>query len=363
MKKLRFGLLSTANIGRKNWKAIFNSGNCVVSAVASRDVKKSIDYIDDCQRKTAFETKPAAFGSYEELLASPNVDAVYIPLPTGLRKEWVLRAAEAGKHIICEKPCAVSATDLEEMTAACRKHRVQFMDGVMFMHNRRLEQIRAVLHEGSAVGQIRRITSSFSFIGPDNFLSANIRANRTLEPAGCLGDLGWYCIRFALWLMNWQLPHRVEGKIISRAANDSAGVPVEFSGELFFDGGISMGFYCSFVAASDQCLIISGTNGLLRMTDFVNPFRGEPAFETIKVQLHTDGGNTFTRPVVQQFPFTESSDHPATAQESNMFRNFASQVFSGKLNDDWPMWTLKTQQVLDACLQSAQSIGQPVKTF
>ena len=106
MKKLRFGFLSTANIGRKNWKAIFNSGNCVVSAVASREVKKSREFIRACQREFPFATEPAAFGSYEELLASPSVDAVYIPLPTGLRKEWVLRAAAAGKHVVCEKPCA-----------------------------------------------------------------------------------------------------------------------------------------------------------------------------------------------------------------------------------------------------------------
>ncbi len=124
MKKLRIGFLSTAGIGRKNWKAILNSGNCVVSAVASRDVEKSRDFIDECQREFAFaEHVPDALGSYEELIASPDVDAIYIPLPTGLRKEWVLRAAAAGKHILCEKPCATSAAELEEMLAACRAQR------------------------------------------------------------------------------------------------------------------------------------------------------------------------------------------------------------------------------------------------
>jgi len=353
MNKLRFGFLSTANIGRKNWKAIFNSGNCVVSAVASRDVKKSIDYIDDCQRKAAFETKPAAFGNYEKLLASPNVDAVYIPLPTGLRKEWVIRAAQAGKHVICEKPCAVSTRDLEEMISACRKNRVQFMDGVMFMHNRRLEQIRAVLDEGTVIGPVKRITSHFSFPGAEDFLRANIRANRTLEPAGCLGDLGWYCLRFALWAMNWQMPNRVDGKIISRAAGDPSGVPVEFSGELFFDGGVSSGFYCSFVAANQQTVTITGVKGLLNVQDFVNTFRGEPAFETVNMEFHNDGCNSFAKPVSHKYPFTESGDNPATSQESNMFRNFANQIFSGHLNDDWPMWALKTQKVLDACLKAA----------
>src|SRR5580693_6023158 len=96
MKKLRIGFLSAAGIGRKNWKAIFNSGNVVVSAVASRDLEKSRKYIDECQRQFAFAEKPRALGSYEELLASRDVDAVYIPLPTGLRKKWVIRAAKAG---------------------------------------------------------------------------------------------------------------------------------------------------------------------------------------------------------------------------------------------------------------------------
>src|ERR1051325_8735895 len=130
MKRLRIGFLSTAGIGRKNWKAAFNSGNCVVSAVASRDANKSRKFIEECSKEATFEPAPAALGRYEELLTSKNVDAVYIPLPTGLRKEWVIRAANAGKHVLCEKPCAINSTDLEEMLAACKKNSVQFLDGV-----------------------------------------------------------------------------------------------------------------------------------------------------------------------------------------------------------------------------------------
>ncbi len=114
MKKLRIGFLSTAGIGKKNWKAIFNSGNGIVTAVASRDLNKSREFIDECQGKFAFAQKPMALGSYEELLALPDVDAVYIPLPTGLRQKWVLRAAAAGKHVICEKPCGISTAEPEK---------------------------------------------------------------------------------------------------------------------------------------------------------------------------------------------------------------------------------------------------------
>ncbi len=275
-KKLRWGILSTAQIARKNWKAIHNSGNGTVTAVASRDVERSRHFIAGCQAEGPMEAPPAALGSYEELLASKDVDAVYIPLPTGLRKEWVIRAAEAGKHIVCEKPCATSVADLHEMLAACRSHRVQFLDGVMFMHSQRLPRMRDVLDDGVSVGDIKRITSSFNFCAPPEFFTGNIRAHGALEPYGCLGDLGWYCIRFALWVMNWQLPHRVTGRFLNEvtAKGSPAPVPTEFSGELLFENGVSSGFYCSFITANEQCALISGSKGYLRVSDFVAPFFG-----------------------------------------------------------------------------------------
>ena len=334
MKKLRIGFLSTANIGRKNWKAISASGNCIVTAVASRDLARSRKFIQECQAEAPFETTPAALGSYEELFALKNVDAVYIPLPTALRKEFVIRAAQNGKHVICEKPCAASVAELEEMISSCKKNRVQFMDGVMFMHNCRLGEIRKTLDDEKSVGQIKRITSQFSFRGSEDFLSSNIRVNRTLEPHGCLGDLGWYCIRFALWTMNWQMPDRVEGKIISHAGNNLSGVPLEFSAELFFEGGVSAGFYCTFLAAYRQWADISGAQGHLRVPDFVLPVAdGDLAFEVNDRVVKTDSA--------------------WGAQQVNMFENFANQIFSGELNDEWPVWALKTQKVVDACFNSA----------
>jgi len=334
MKKLRIGFLSTANIGRKNWKAIAASKNCIVSAVASRDLARSKKFIFECQSEIPFERLPEAFGSYEELLASKNVDAVYIPLPTGLRKEFVVRAAKNGKHVLCEKPCAANEKDLREMISACKKNRVQFMDGVMFMHNRRLDQIRETLNDGKSVGQIKRITSQFSFLGSEDFLRGNIRVSSELEPLGCLGDLGWYCIRFALWTMNWRMPNRVEGKMISRAGKNSSGVPLEFSAELFFDGDVSASFYCTFLAAYRQWADITGVQGHLRVPDFVLPTPGSDiAFELNNRNVEIEAGSI--------------------AQGVNMFRNFANQIFFGELNNEWPMWALKTQQVVDTCFASA----------
>jgi predicted dehydrogenase len=359
MNKLRIGFLSTAGIGRKNWKAIFHSGNCVVTAVASRDLERSRRYIADCQGETPFETLPAPLASYEEMIASKNVDAVYIPLPTGLRREWVRRAAEAGKHVVCEKPCAVNVADLQEMISACRKNHVQFMDGVMFMHSPRLARIREILDDGKSTGPVRRISSAFSFFGSGDFPRDNIRVHGGLEPAGCLGDLGWYCIRFALWTMNWQLPREITGRILSQSDTVSGrqSAPTEFSGELNFDGNVSMGFYCSFLAALQQWVNVGGEKGWLLLPDFVHPFNSyEPAFEVNRTEIRAEDSGAKCPPGVDAMV----QGHP-TAQDTRMFRNFANQVFSGQLNDDWPMWALKTQQVLDACFQSAQQAGKPVK--
>jgi len=177
---LRWGFLSTASIARKNWKGIWHSGNSVVTAVASRDLNRSREFIANSQKENPFDTAPAALGSYEELIASPNVDAIYIPIPTALRKEWVVRAAEAGKHVLCEKPCGSTVADVREMVEACRRHRVQFMDGVMFMHNPRLTHLRAALDDQAALGNLKRITSHFSFFSTGDFRLANIRSNASL---------------------------------------------------------------------------------------------------------------------------------------------------------------------------------------
>ena len=362
--KLRWGILSTAQIGRKNWKAIRNTGNSTVVAVASRGVERSRQFIAECQAETPMEAVPKALGSYEELLAARDVDAVYIPLPTGLRKEWVIRAAEAGKHIVCEKPCATSVADLREMIDACRRHRIQFIDGVMFMHSRRLPQMREVLDDGVSVGDIKRITSSFNFCAPPEFFTGNIRARAELEPYGCLGDLGWYCIRFALWVMNWQLPQRVTGRFLREdtAKGSPAPVPTEFSGELLFQNGVSSGFYCSFVTANEQCALISGSKGYLRLADFVAPFFGSELTFEVNNAVHNVSGCDFNMEAHwRRFAVPEYGNSHSTAQETNLFRNFANQVRSGTLNEQWPEMALKTQQVMEACFESARKSSGPVE--
>jgi len=358
--KVRWGIMSTAEIAQKNWKGILNSGNGIVTAVASRDSQRSRDFIHLCQQEAPFEQVPQALASYEALLAARDIDAVYIPLPTGLREEWVIRAAQAGKHVVCEKPCARSVEGLRRVLDTCRQHGVQFLDGVMFMHSQRLERIREVLEQQS-IGQVKRIASAFSFSGGPEFFAGNIRAHSELEPFGCLGDLGWYCIRFALWAMKFQLPQRVSGRILSQQGRkDSPGpVPTEFSGELFFDGGVSAGFYCSFITELQQWAHISGTKGSLRVSDFVLPDCGnEVSFEVSNPVYRIAGCDFQMNSGTRRILVPEHSHGHACAQETNLFRNFANQLLSGQLNDAWPEAALKTQQVMESCLASARADGQ-----
>ena len=177
----------------KNWQSVALSGNGEIVAVASRDKVKAQAWIDECSSHVPFPNEPEAIEGYDALLARDDIDAVYIPLPTGLRKYWIIKAAKAGKHVLAEKPCGVDLAEVEDIVSTCNEAGVQFMDGVMFMHSKRLEVLRETLTDGS-IGEIRRINSQFSFNAGDDFLTGNIRMHSDLEPLGCLGDLGWYNI-------------------------------------------------------------------------------------------------------------------------------------------------------------------------
>ena len=362
-RPIRWGILGTAEIARKNWKAIQLSGNSRVAAIASRNIEGSRRFVVECQAEAPTEVAPILFGSYEEMVMCDEVDAVYMPLPTALRKQWVLRAAEAGKHVVCEKPCAASVADLQEMLTACRYNRVQFMDGVMFTHSRRMESLRDML-DGESIGQVRRIVSAFSFAGSAEFRARNIRMHSQLEPDGCVGDLGWYCIRLSLWVLNWQMPLQVSARLLSEGncPHSPGAVPTEFSGELIFAGGVSAGFYCSFVTELQQWAIIGGTRGYVHIADFVLPFAGkELTFELRRSAFQTRGCDFRMQTDAQSIVVPEWSHGNATAQEANCFRHFADQICSGHLNDTWPEAALKTQMVMCACLDSARADGGMVQ--
>lgn len=359
----RWGILGTAFIAQKNWHSIHCSENSELVAVASRNVERAQEFIDNCQSQAPFPDAPRAVGGYDELIAADDIDAIYIPLPTGLRAEWVIKAAEAGKHVLCEKPCGLDVAELQSILDACEKNNVQFMDGVMFMHSNRLDAVRGTIDDGESIGDVKRIATQFSFCAPQEFLDGNIRVSSSLEPQGCLGDLGWYNIRFTLWAMNYAMPKSVTGRLISSVKSDISDepTPTEFSGEMFFDGGVSASFYCSFLTEHQQWANISGTKGYLQVPDFVLPFFGAEIGYEVSNNFFDLQGCFFVmeehkrREVVREY----ANNHP-TSQEANLFRNFADLVLGGEPDPKWGKIALQTQQVMDACAESAGNGSQPV---
>lgn len=362
-QKCRWGILSTAGIAMKNWHSIAASGNGQVVAVASRSAEKASQFIEACQASVPVGHTVEAESSYEALLSRPDIDAVYVPLPTGIRTEWVVKAAEAGKHVMVEKPCGVSSDDVRQMIAACDQAGVQFMDGVMFMHSTRMEAMRRVLDDDCSVGTIRRIASQFSFCADEDWVSSNIRASSQLEPAGCLGDLGWYTIRIILWAMKYEMPVEVRGRILHgvRRPDSDAVVPMEFQGELHFSNGVSATFFNSFRANHQQWFHVSGTKGYLSCQDFVLPYLGnEVCFEVGQHNFAADGCIFNMEKSLRTHQQFEYSNNHETAQETRLFRQFAELVNSGQRDPFWPEVALKTQLVLDAALESATQDGAAV---
>ena len=360
-KHCRWGILGAAFIAQKNWQAIRDAGNATLVAVASRDVGRAQAFIDQCQASAPHAVVPEAMGGYDALLARPDIDAVYIPLPTGLRKEWVIKAAQAGKHVLAEKPVGCTMDDVAEIIAVCEKHRVQFMDGVMFMHGRRLQHLRGVVD--NEVGPVRHIATQFSFMSDDEFQRSNIRAHGKLEPLGCLGDLGWYCLRFTLWAMNEVAPVQVTGRIHSetRQTADSPAVPLEFSGTLTFADGASASFYCSFTTSNAQWAIVSGAKGLLQVSDFVLPFSGnQTSYRLTRSEFTLNGCRADMHEGAKSVGLDEPSNNAPGSQESGLFQTFSQLVLSGQPDPRWPQISLLTQRVLDACLLSARKGSEVV---
>lgn len=359
----RWGFLGTAAIARKNWKAIRRSGNGRVAAVASRSRQRAQSFIDECADEVPQIAPAEAVEGYQALLDREDVDAVYIPLPTAIRKEWVLKAAAAGKHVLCEKPVAVHADDAREMVDACAAAGVQFMDGVMFDHSARLAGVRNSLEDSSRFGRLRRINTHFSFCGGEDFEQSNIRVQTQLEPHGCLGDLGWYCIRFTLWALRDQLPTHVAGRTLTPLkGEDSEGeVPGEFAADLYFSDGISASFYCSFLTSNQQTAVLSGDSGYVTLDDFVLPFYGNESAWTHHthpldvINCRWNFGRHSQRCTVAEYAAGE-----ANSQEVQMVRRLGQAARTGELDPRFADIALKTQQVLDACRRSDAGGGAPV---
>lgn len=244
---MSWGVLGAARIAtEKVIPAMQRSELSRVDAIASRNPERAA-------AAAGRLSIPTAYGSYEELLADPSVEAVYIPLPNHLHAEWTVAAAEAGKHVLCEKPLALTATQAREMVDTCQREGVQLMEAFMYRLHPLWVEVRRLIAAG-AIGELRAIQAVFGFHNVD---AANIR-NIPEFGGGALYDIGCYPVNVARWLFGTE-PTEVRS-VIRRDAD--FGTDVITSALLDFGGGHAV-FTCSTQMEPDQRVAIAGTEGRL----------------------------------------------------------------------------------------------------
>ncbi len=245
MHELRWGIMSTADIGRRKVvPAIQRARRNRVVAIASREPGRATEYAAALGIATSL-------GSYEELLADPEIDAVYLPLPNHLHLEWTLKAAAAGKHVLCEKPLAMSSAEAAQMVEACERAGVRLMEAFMYRLHPTWVAVRELVAAGR-IGQLMAVQSWFGYFNDDQTNIRNIRA----AGGGALYDVGCYCVNLSRLLFGRE-PSRVRGAVVR---DPVGGTDVLTSGMLEFGDGIAA-FTCSTRAENDQRVDIYGTTG------------------------------------------------------------------------------------------------------
>ena len=326
MDEVSWGILGTAGIADKVGRAISTARGARLAAMASRDRGKAEAWAAD-------RGVPTAFGSYEALLEEASIDAVYIPLPPSLHMEWTVKAAEKGKHVLCEKPLALDVKQAVIMRDACRNNGVQLMDGVMWVHHLRTIAMKQEIEEGQ-VGDLQRVTSAFTVnLAPEN-RTDNIRMQKELG-GGCLGDLGYYSVRAILWAFG-VMPDAVYATV--RYHN---GVDMNVSALLWFADDHMAAFDCGFDTYFRQWFEIVGTEGSIVCDDFV-----VGAEDDARYWLHRNRA-------------AETITGEPCLQEVLMIEEFSTVVRTGDLRSTWPDEALETTTVCDA-IRRSWSIGKKV---
>jgi predicted dehydrogenase len=323
MEPLRWGVLSVANIGiRAVIPAIQRARNGRVVAVASRTAERARDVAGRLGIGRAH-------GSYQALLDDPDVHAVYIPLPNSMHREWTIRCAEAGKHVLCEKPLGLSAAECEEMIAACRQHGVRLMEAFMYRFHPRTRRV-AQMAAGGAVGDLRLVRAAFTFAIRDP--ATNIR----LAPAlggGALYDVGCYGVNVSRMVLG----EPEEGFAWARM---SGGVDDVMSAMLRFPGDRTALVDCSLRVASRQEYEVVGDTG--RMTV---PTAFLPGTADAEIHVVRSGERSVERV-------------PGVDQYQLMVEHFADVILTGAPLLLPPEDATANLRVIEALLRSARS-GRP----
>jgi len=267
---IRVGVLGCASIAHKNVRAIGLADGISLVAVASRSAEKATHFLRECGLP---EDSGVRAVGYDELVHDSEVDALYVPLPSGLHAQWVVKAAAAGKHILLEKPLCLHMKELDDMWAAVEKAGVAVLDGTMFMHHPRLEKLR---EEMDKLGGPLEVNASFSFQATEladgtggEWMDSDVRGQKDMDGLGSLGDLGWYTTKLALWTFGFELPSGVMAQ--PGALHNAAGVMKRGGGTLMWSDGRLARMDYSFVNPFIQDATISCKTGTIRMSDFTLP--------------------------------------------------------------------------------------------
>jgi predicted dehydrogenase len=318
---LRWGILSTANIAtQKVIPGMRRAERTEIVAIASRDAQLARSWADRLGI-------PNAHGSYKALLADPDVDAVYIPLPNHLHKEWSIAAARAGKHVLCEKPLALTSADAEVMIEAAQSADVHFMEAFMYRHHPSWVAVRELVASGR-IGRLAAIQSWFSYYNDD---ASNIR-NILDYGGGALYDIGCYCVNLSRMLFGGE-PIRVTSAI---RRDPTDGTDVLTSATLEFDVGVAS-FTCSTRTETDQRVHIYGDAGRISIGI---PFNIPPDRPTT-ISL-TAGGDPPVAPATEVMTF-ETKDPYAAEVEA-----FASAVLDGRPTPVPPLDAVANLRVIES---------------
>jgi predicted dehydrogenase len=303
MSELRWGILSTANIAReKVIPGIRRADRCRIVAIASREMARAREAADEAGI-------PTAHGSYEALLADREVDAVYIPLPNHLHAEWAIAAARAGKHVLCEKPLAMTAADAERMIAVAEAEGVRLMEAFMYRLHPSWVAVVDLVRSGR-IGRLVAVQSWFSFFNDD---PTNIRNIREFG-GGALFDIGCYNVNLSRLLFGGE-PSRVEASIVRDPAS---GVDVVTSGLLEFAGGGIATFTCSTRAEDDQRVHVYGSEGRISVEIPFNIPPDRPSHVYV-----THGGEPPVDPATERLTFDAADPYSVEAA------GFAAAVLDG----------------------------------
>jgi predicted dehydrogenase len=300
---LRWGVLSTARIAvQKVVPAIRAADRCEVLAVASRQPDRARSAADRLGI-------PRAHRSYEALLADPEVDAVYIPLPNHLHAEWTIAAARAGKHVLCEKPLALSSADAQRMVEACAAEGVKLMEAFMYRLHPTWVAVRDLVASGG-IGRLRAVQAWFSYFNDDPTNIRNIRE----YGGGAMWDIGCYAVNVSRMLFGGE-PRRVEAAVVR---DPDTGVDVLTTGILEFEDGVAS-FGCSTRVEPDQRVHVYGTKGRISVGI---PFNIPPDVAT--EVFVTQGGDPPVDPHTEVHTFEPANQYTIQAE------GFARAVLDGE---------------------------------